>query len=232
MQAERHDGLRVGGLTRFTTIDFPGRLAAVVFCQGCPWRCTYCHNPGLLPARSAAGLHWEDVLRFLSGRRGLLDGVVFSGGEPTTQAALPDALRAVREMGFAVGLHTAGMHPRRLASALPWLDWVGLDIKGPSHAYARITGRVHSGAAPFESLKLLMAAGVAYEIRCTWHPDLLSIEDIDTLCVELRRLGAQPPVLQHCRPPAGTGGLRTLNKEDTRNVTDRVRAHFGVCHSR
>ncbi|MCP2937978.1 radical SAM protein, partial [Salmonella enterica subsp. enterica serovar Typhimurium] len=77
-------------------------------------RCTYCHNPHLLPARSAAGLRWEDVLRFLSGRRGLLDGVVFSGGEPTTQAALPDALRAVRELGFAVGLHTAGMHPRRL----------------------------------------------------------------------------------------------------------------------
>lgn len=174
------------------------------------------------------------MLRFLSGRRGLLDGVVFLGGEPTTQAALPDALRALRERGFAVDLHTAGMHPRRLASVLPWLARLGrgLDIKGPSHAYVRITGRMLSGAAPFQSLKLLMDAGVAHEIRCTWHTDLVSIEVIDNLCAELRSLGAQPPVLQTCRSPAGSGGLRTSNKQDSREVTERVRAHFGVCHSR
>jgi pyruvate formate lyase activating enzyme len=232
MRAERQHGLRVGGLTSFTTIDFPGHLAAVVFCQGCPWRCAYCHNPDLLPARSTAGLRWGDVLDFLSARRGLLDGVVFSGGEPTTQAALPDALRTVRELGFAVGLHSAGMHPRRLESALPWLDWVGLDIKGPSQAYARITGRAHSGAAPFESLKLLMAAGVAHEIRCTWHPDLLSIDDIDRLCIELRGLGAQSPVLQRCRPPPGNSPLRASGTDDVRSAADRVRAHFGACQSR
>src|SRR3954453_3039688 len=80
--------LRVGGLQRWTSIDFPGRLAAVVFCQGCPWRCSYCQNPELLDASAAPQFAWDEVLDFLRGRQGLLDGVVFSGGEPLLQAAL------------------------------------------------------------------------------------------------------------------------------------------------
>ena len=86
--------LRLGGLTPLTTIDFPGRLAAVLYCQGCPWRCTYCHNTELLDAATPPALPWPDALAFLHRRRGLLDGVVFSGGEPTLQAALADALAA------------------------------------------------------------------------------------------------------------------------------------------
>ena len=85
--------LRVGGLTPLSTSDWPGMLAAVVFCQGCPWRCGYCHNPGLIPARGDNEIPWEDVLAFLRRRQGLLDGVVFSGGEPTAQAGLLDAMR-------------------------------------------------------------------------------------------------------------------------------------------
>lgn len=134
--------LRVGGLTRLTSIDFPGRLAAVVYAQGCPWRCGYCHNPELLDASAPAtpaALDWPQVLAFLDKRRGLLDGVVFSGGEPTLQTALPAALREVRAMGFQTALHTGGMYPERLSALLPLLDWVGLDIKGPLQRYDAIT---------------------------------------------------------------------------------------------
>ena len=84
--------LRIGGITPLTTIDFPGRLAAVLYCQGCPWRCSYCHNPELLDATTPAEMDWPQVLAFLRKRQGLLDGVVFSGGEPTLQAGLPQAL--------------------------------------------------------------------------------------------------------------------------------------------
>ena len=114
--------LRVSGLTRMTSIDFPGQLAAVVFCQGCPWRCGYCHNPELLDASAGGAIAWESVLAFLHGRRGLLDGVVFSGGEPLAQSALPQALAQVRAMGFATALHTGGMYPDRLAAVLLDLD--------------------------------------------------------------------------------------------------------------
>ncbi len=129
--------MRIGGITPLTTIDFPGRLAAVVYCQGCPWRCSYCHNPELLDATAPAAVPWPQVLAFLQSRRGLLDGVVFSGGEPTLQAALPAALAEVRAMGFATGLHTGGMYPERLAAVLPLLDWVGLDVKGPAACLRR-----------------------------------------------------------------------------------------------
>ena len=117
--------LRVGGLTPLSTTDWPGMLAAVVFCQGCPWRCGYCHNPDLIPARGDHEIPWEDVLAFLRRRQGLLDGVVFSGGEPTAQAGLADAMREVRALGFKIGLHTGGMYPQRLAAVLPLVDWVG-----------------------------------------------------------------------------------------------------------
>ena len=137
--------LRIGGLTPLTSIDFPGRLAAVVFCQGCPWRCGYCHNPELLDATQPGALDWDEVLAFLHKRRGLLDGVVFSGGEPLLQAALPEALDAVRALGYATALHTCGMYPERLAALLPRLDWVGLDIKGPWERIDAITGSRASG---------------------------------------------------------------------------------------
>ncbi|PKO61543.1 MAG: anaerobic ribonucleoside-triphosphate reductase activating protein, partial [Betaproteobacteria bacterium HGW-Betaproteobacteria-17] len=137
--------LHVGGLTPLSTTDWPGMLAAVVFCQGCPWRCGYCHNPDLIPARGDHEIPWEDVLAFLRRRRGLLDGVVFSGGEPTAQAGLLDAMREVRELGFKIGLHTGGMYPQRLAAVLPLVDWVGLDVKAPFADYPRVTSVTGSG---------------------------------------------------------------------------------------
>ena len=88
--------LRVGGLTRLSASDYPGKLAAVVFCQGCAWRCSYCHNRGLLPFRKSpfpGEIAWAEVLAFLEKRRGLLDAVVFSGGEPTMQPGLAAAMR-------------------------------------------------------------------------------------------------------------------------------------------
>ncbi len=81
--------LRVGGLSPHSSCDWPGQLVATVFAQGCPWACAYCHNPHLLPARGSDEIAWEEVLAFLRTRRGLLDGVVFTGGEPTLQEALP-----------------------------------------------------------------------------------------------------------------------------------------------
>ncbi|WP_295886335.1 anaerobic ribonucleoside-triphosphate reductase activating protein, partial [uncultured Thiohalocapsa sp.] len=102
------DQLRLGGLTPLTSLDYPGELAAVVYCRGCPWRCPYCHNADLQDAHGPSEPTWPEVLDFLARRRGLLDAVVFSGGEPTAQRALGAAMAEVRAMGFKVGLHTGG----------------------------------------------------------------------------------------------------------------------------
>ena len=206
--------LRIGGITPLTTIDFPGRLAAVLYCQGCPWRCSYCHNPELLDATTPAEMDWPQVLAFLRKRQGLLDGVVFSGGEPTLQAGLPQALEEVRALGFATALHTGGMYPERLAAVLPLLDWVGLDIKGPEHRYADITGVPGSGARAFESLTLLQASPVAFECRTTWHAGLFGVDELLDLARTLAARGVRRWALQECRAPgAPAWALTTAHQQ-------------------
>lgn len=195
------EGLRIGGLTRLTSIDFPGRLAAVVFCQGCPWRCGYCQNPALLDAATPGALAWSAVRAFLQQRQGLLDGVVFSGGEPTLQAALGPALAEVRALGFATGLHTGGMYPERLQQVLPHLDWVGLDIKAPAHRHAAITRTPGGGARAAQSLRLLLEQGVALECRTTWHPGLFDRDGLFELADALAAQSVPHWVLQTCREP-------------------------------
>lgn len=191
--------LRVGGLTALSATDYPGCLSAVVFCQGCPWRCAYCHNPHLLPRHGEHRLAWLDVMAFLERRRGLLDAVVFSGGEPTLQAALPNAMRAVRNMGFKIGLHTAGIYPARLRRLLPLVDWVGLDIKAPFNDYPKTTGVRGSGERALQSLKMVIASGVAHEFRTTVSAGLLAHFESPEFARTLADLGVRNYVLQECR---------------------------------
>jgi len=157
--------LRVGGLTRLSACDYPGKLAAVVFCQGCAWRCGYCHNPELQASRGAREIPWHDVRAFLERRRGLLDAVVFSGGEPTLQSGLADAMREVKAMGFLVGLHTAGAVPGRLAEVLPLVDWVAMDLKGGFDAHERVTRVPGSARRARRSHEFIRASGVAREFH-------------------------------------------------------------------
>ncbi len=173
--------LKIGGLSPFTTIDYPDHLAAVLFCRGCPWRCGYCHNQGLLEADAPGDFCWNKVLSFLESRRGLLDAVVFSGGEPTLQPSLRQAVLAVRDMGFLVGLHTAGAVPENLKEVLPYLDWVGMDIKAPFHDYERVTGVAGSGDVARESALLVRESGVAHQFRTTLDPFLLLEGRIESL---------------------------------------------------
>lgn len=191
---------QVGGLTPLTSTDYPGCLAAVIFSQGCPWRCGYCHNPHLIPRQTDNLLEWRDALKFLRRRQGLLDGVVFSGGEPTLQGGLADAMREVRDLGFKVGLHTGGPYPARLEEVLPLVDWVGMDIKAPFDAYDIVTGTPESGARALESLRLLVESGVDYECRTTVHPALLPRDALLELAHSLAGLGVRHYVLQEFRP--------------------------------
>lgn len=192
-------GLQLGGITPLSTVDYPGELAAVVFCQGCPWRCHYCHNGHLLPRQQASAIVWQDVLDLLERRRGLLDGVVFSGGEPTLQRDLPDAMDRVRAMGFKVGLHTAGCYPQRLAELLPRVDWVGLDFKTLPADYPALTGVPGSGDCALRSLDYLLESGVAHEVRITVHDALLPPDRLHRLVDLLQARGADTIVLQPCR---------------------------------
>ena len=157
--------LRVGGLTPLSASDYPGKLAAVVFCQGCAWRCTYCHNPHLFKKKGSSEIPWTEIVSFLGKRRGLLDAVVFSGGEPTLQPSLPQAMQEVKAMGYLVGLHTGGISPRALGRVLPVVDWVSMDVKSSWATHSAVTQVPRSGPRARESYELIRASGVACEFH-------------------------------------------------------------------
>lgn len=201
--------LKVGGFTPLSTTDWPDQLAAVVFVQGCPWRCHYCHNPELQPRQEAnvpVGLvpDWPHVLHTLARRQGLLDGVVFSGGEPTLDPALPDAMLAVRALGLKVGLHTAGIYPDRLSQVLPHIDWIGFDLKAGFADYEKVTAIPQSGQPALRSLEVVLLARstgrLAVEVRTTYHPRLHPGDTLPELARQLAAAGLDSWVLQTFRP--------------------------------
>jgi len=227
------NSLRLGGLTPLTSVDYPGELAAVIYCQGCPWRCPYCHNGHLLdaaPEAEGAGegigrdaTAWPDVLELLRSRRGLLDAVVFSGGEPTAQSALADAMAEVRALGFKVGLHTGGPYPQRLRALLPLLDWVGLDIKALPEDYPQVTGVLGSGEQAWQSLALLLEAKVSLEVRTTPMPGLDDDAYLSRLMHKLAEAGVTHYALQqaqssHLLEPALCHQLRHFSKHALSNA--------------
>ena len=224
----RARSLRVGGFVPFTSADYPGALAAVVFCQGCPWRCGYCHNPHLVAARGAAEHDFGAILAWLESRRGLLDAVVFSGGEPTAQAALPEAMAEVRARGFDLGLHTGGAYPRRLGKLIRLVDWVGIDVKAPLAGYERVTGSGQSGHAAWASLDRVLAAGISYEVRTTVHPTITPVAALEKIASELAARGVSRWVLQPFRPAGCANADLVVAARDAsfdRHVLARLRRH-------
>jgi len=173
------DNLVIGGMAAFSTVDYPQHLAATLFLQGCPWRCHYCHNPHLIPLQAGdEKIAWQRVHQHLKRRQGLLDAVVFSGGEPTIQKALLPALQQNRAMDFRNGLHTGAPHLKLLEPLLPWLDWVGLDIKALPADYEIITTNRHGGPESWAAIEALKNAGVDFECRMTWHGALQSPDQV------------------------------------------------------
>ena len=198
--------LRIAGITPFSTVDWPGKLSCVAFLAGCPWACAYCQNHELRQKESATQSEAELFL-FLEQRRGLLDAVVFSGGEPLSQAGITDAARRARSMGFEVGLHTCGAFPQRLEEVLPYVDWVGLDVKAPWDDYGSVTGVRGSGEPARQSLRLILDSGVGLETRTTWHPDLLSQDQIAAIARDLAAQGVRTWAVQAYRHVGTTGEL-------------------------
>lgn len=208
----------IAGLERCSFVDWPGRIAAVVFTPGCNFDCYYCHNRALLEAHpDAPGLSPEAFLAWLPSRQGLLDGVVFSGGEPTLQPDLAEMIDAVRALGFMVKLDTNGARPHTLRALLSsgCLDFVAMDIKAPRGRYDEVCGRSVSQHDIDASIEAIMASGTAYEFRTTVLP-IFDVEDIVSMATRIR--GARRYVLQQYRPPerppaaASTADLRAARR--------------------
>lgn len=191
--------MKIAGLIKTSLIDFPGNIAAVVFTQGCNFRCGFCHNPDLLDIQQPEAVSEENFFEFLKERQNILDGVVITGGEPTLQTDLIDFIKKIRELGFKVKLDTNGTNPKVLKSLidLKLIDYVAMDIKGPLESYKKICGPVNLDSIK-KSLEILQEGDVAYEFRTTVLPYYHSLEDFELIGQLVN--GAPRYVVQGFRP--------------------------------
>ena len=161
--------MRIAGLQKCTLLDYPGKVACTVFLPGCNFRCPFCHNYELI-ANPEDLMEEEQLLSFLQKRKGLLQGVCVTGGEPTLQPQLPEFLRKLRAMGYSVKLDTNGYRPEVLRAVLEQelVDYVAMDVKNGKDAYAATCGLESMDLAKIEeSILLLQTSGVDYELRTT-----------------------------------------------------------------
>ena len=161
--------MNVQGYQKLTLLDYPGRTACTVFTGGCNLRCPFCHNAGLVRNPLAGPNLTDEVLAYLAKRKGILDGVCVTGGEPLLQPDLVGFLQAVKEMGYAVKLDTNGMLPGRLSEVLATnlVDYVAMDIKSSPSGYPAATGTDADVSAVSDSLSILRDSGIPFELRTT-----------------------------------------------------------------
>jgi pyruvate formate lyase activating enzyme len=171
--------MNIAAIRQSSFIDYSGYISAVIFFKGCNFSCPYCHNSWLLDDKNQS-LSLEDIYNFLEQRTSKLDGVVFSGGEPTIQKNLIEIIRKVKEMGFLVKLDTNGYEPDVLNNLLRQnlLNYIAMDIKGPLDKYDKIANKTIDVAKITRSIALIKNSGIEYEFRTTLVRSLLTEEDI------------------------------------------------------
>ncbi|PID28806.1 MAG: anaerobic ribonucleoside-triphosphate reductase activating protein [Candidatus Cloacimonadota bacterium] len=184
--------MKFGYLEKFSMIDFPGKLSAVVFTQGCNFRCPYCHNPELvLPEKFTEPLSEDEIFDFLQKRKNQLDAVVITGGEPTMHKSLPEFIKAVKAMGFLVKLDTNGTNPamleKLLAENLP--DYVAMDIKAPLRKYKDVVKTEVNDKDIRKSIELLKNSSVEYEFRSTIVDSLFDKNDVSEIKTMIQGCG-------------------------------------------
>ncbi len=174
----------IGGVEKTSLVDYPEKLTAVVFTIGCNFRCGYCHNPELIKLKEDSKiLDEEDFFTYLEKRKGLLDAVTITGGEPTLQNDLADFIKRVKDMGFLVKLDTNGCNPEIVENLINkgLLDYIAMDIKNSIDNYNKVVRNFTDKEKILKSINLIMNSGVDYEFRTTTLKSLISLEDFEKI---------------------------------------------------
>lgn len=182
--------MNIGGFQKFSLIDFPERTSCIVFTQGCPFRCAYCHNPELIPFRNGT-IDKQEILCYLTKEHKLIDGVCITGGEPTLQQDLGDFLADIKALGFAVKIDTNGIRPDMVSRFIhdKLVDYIAMDLKHVWEKYSdviRVRGEDIVNRC-METFSLLQTSGIAHEFRTTLFPGVHQQKDFFTMAGYLRR---------------------------------------------
>lgn len=190
--------MKIGGLLKFSMIDFPGYISAIVFTQGCNIRCKYCHNPELLSVSGEAEYSEEDILFYLEKRKKCLEGLVITGGEPTLQADLKDFIVKVRLLGYKIKLDTNGTNPQMVKDLLDnqLVDFIAMDIKAPFEKYEAVCQRPVDIEKIKQTMAIIKQYNIPHQYRTTYYKEVLTDEDIQTI----QNMVNNTLVVQECLP--------------------------------
>jgi pyruvate formate lyase activating enzyme len=230
------------GFQSVSLLDYPGKIAAIVFTGGCNFRCPFCHNRDLVLNRELKSIEEDEILNYLMEKKAWLDGLVVSGGEPTVQAGLPRFLEKVKNLGYFVKIDTNGSNPGMLEELIErkLVDYIAMDVKAPlrSDAYLKAIGiedeRVLKNVERSIDL-LLNSNGIDYEFRTTFVPKILREEDI--LPIAERIKGAKKYFIQQFRPADSLidpsfAEVKPLPLDRLEKLRDEIAGYFKICKVR
>jgi pyruvate formate lyase activating enzyme len=228
--------MRIGGFQKTSLLDYPNCISAIIWTSGCNFRCPFCYNKNLALGTGEV-FPEEEILSFLSKRRGMLEGVVVSGGEPFLQDQLLDFLKKIKTMGYLVKVDTNGAYPQPLEELLDtrMVDYIAMDVKAPKNKYNILTGVSVDLSKIETSIDLIRTRAPAYEFRTTFVPSLLTKEDIIDIAQWLE--GAKTYYLQQFKPmtPLISSPLETAApyaKEYFLETLKAIQPFFKNCHIR
>lgn len=189
----------IKGLQKTSLVDYDGHVCATVFLAGCPLRCKFCHNPTLVHQHyKLPTISEEEFFSFLESRKGWLDAVCVTGGEPTIQPDLIEFMQKIKDKGFKVKLDTMGINPDVVEKALPVVDYIAMDIKAPYDSYCEIVQRQMDVSRVKKSIELIRNSGIDYEFRTTVVPGLHTVADVVMIAQSIS--GCKKYVLQNFKP--------------------------------
>ena len=228
--------MNIQGLQKLTLLDYPGHTACTVFTGGCNLRCPFCHNaPLVLDPNGSPPFSEEEIFALLDKRRGILDGVAVTGGEPLLQKEIGGFLKQVKDRGFAVKLDTNGFFPDRLEELLRagLVDYAAMDVKNRPEKYAETCGLETVDLSKIEaSMRLLTDSGIEYEFRTTVVKEFHTIDDIEAVAKWIS--GAKRYFLQAFRDSGNliAGGCSGCSDEEMREMAGRAAPYVELCRTR
>jgi pyruvate formate lyase activating enzyme len=217
--------IRIGGLEKSSLIDYPNKVAAVIFTHGCNFRCPYCHNPELViePLNPSNEVSHKYLFEFLKSRVNKLDGVVITGGEPLINEDMEEFIKKIKDLGYLVKLDTNGTFPSRLKTLIRknLLDYIAMDVKYPKSDYIKSSSRKGITEKIMKSIKIIMESGIDYEFRTTYVKKFHSLESAEKIGTMIK--GAERYYIQNFRPNKTIDPFLSSNNSFSQNELSQIK---------